>query len=760
MGKTAAVEYYFRRKSCRTLSGMKGYFDAMPDYKDIQENAIFFDDISEITDIDSENYVREILDDNTDKMIVLAGRGRVPEWLSPYSIQMNFEFADNSDLQFTKENLEELFKEDDSGLLEDDCGFLLRLGKTYSNNTLMYILIRRNMEKGEPYTDQVRILAEKSIFQYMNRVFFERKPRDIQGAILSLCHFSSFSTEMAKVITGNGMIDELFNRMQERGDFIGIVDATHYRINDFYRKYLLWKSEVTYSDAQIEKIYERAALFYEMSGDSIHALECYRKAKNTERIISLLCDISDKNPGMEIYQSVEKYFEQIPVATISKYPTLMSAEAMICSLSFDPDRSEQWVERLREFAQKAGRGSAGQIEAYSRLLFLDIILPHRGTAELLQSLKNVSSVTRGWADQYSEVSITDNCPSILNGGLDMTEFFELNKNNYAMVEQLDNAVKLLLRRNAVGYVQLGYLENAHERLEISFEDMSTKLNEIYMQTDARGTLETSYVAIALLTKLYITQGLYSVAEASFEGFVEKIRRSGNNSLKSGLETFRMWMSLLKGEVSRAREWLPQAPDFTVSFSFLDRYFYLNKLRVFIAFQKYEQANDLCDRLKPVFERYHRPYMAIQNSLFKSVILFRQGKEDWREYFMRALEHAQAYRYHWVIAMEGAAVKPLLDSFDGGGIDPEYLQNVRKLVDKMASYYPKYLQPVEEVVEPLTAMERRTLHLICSGMNSEEICDSLNISYSGLKFHRQNIYRKLNVNNRLEAMEKARSLGLD
>ncbi|MCC6094176.1 MAG: LuxR C-terminal-related transcriptional regulator, partial [Eubacterium sp.] len=497
-----------------------------------------------------------------------------------------------------------------------------------------------------------------------------------------------------------------------------------------------------------------------MNGDSIKALECYRKANNTERIISLLCDISDKNPGMEIYQSVEKYFDQIPVATISKYPTLMSAEAMICSLRLDPDRSEQWVERLKEFAQKAGRGSAGQIEAYSRLLFLDIILPHRGTAELLQSVKNVSSVTRGWVDQYSEVSVTDNSTSILNGGLDLTEFFDLHKNDYAKVEQLDNAVKFLLRRNAVGYVQLAYLENKFERLEISFKEMSTKLNEIYMQTDACGTLETSYVAIALLAKSYITQGMYSVAEASFESFVEKFRRSGNKSLKPGLETFRMWKSLLKGEVSRAREWLPQAPDSTVSFSFLDRYFYIHKIRVFITFQKYELANHLCDRLRPVFERYHRPYMAIQTSLFKSVILFRQGREDWREYLMRALELAQTYRYHWVIAMEGAAVKPLLDSFDGDRINPEYLQNVRKLVDKMASFYPKYLQPVEAVVEPLTAMERKSLHLICSGLNSEEICEALNISYSGLKFHRQNIYRKLNVNNQLEAIEKARSLGLD
>ena len=37
---------------------------------------------------------------------------------------------------------------------------------------------------------------------------------------------------------------------------------------------------------------------------------------------------------------------------------------------------------------------------------------------------------------------------------------------------------------------------------------------------------------------------------------------------------------------------------------------------------------------------------------------------------------------------------------------------------------------------------------------------LHISYSGLKFHKQNIYRKLGVSNRNEAQRKARNMGLN
>ena len=78
---------------------------------------------------------------------------------------------------------------------------------------------------------------------------------------------------------------------------------------------------------------------------------------------------------------------------------------------------------------------------------------------------------------------------------------------------------------------------------------------------------------------------------------------------------------------------------------------------------------------------------------------------------------------------------------------------------MAENFPNYLQRVEELKEPLTKTERRVLHLLCEGLNADEICKMMDISYSGIKFHNKNIYRKLGAANRNEAVRRAIMLGI-
>jgi DNA-binding CsgD family transcriptional regulator len=54
---------------------------------------------------------------------------------------------------------------------------------------------------------------------------------------------------------------------------------------------------------------------------------------------------------------------------------------------------------------------------------------------------------------------------------------------------------------------------------------------------------------------------------------------------------------------------------------------------------------------------------------------------------------------------------------------------------------------------LTHREVETLKLILSGIPTNEICDLLSISPNTLKNHLQNIYRKLDVHNRIELVQK-------
>lgn len=65
-----------------------------------------------------------------------------------------------------------------------------------------------------------------------------------------------------------------------------------------------------------------------------------------------------------------------------------------------------------------------------------------------------------------------------------------------------------------------------------------------------------------------------------------------------------------------------------------------------------------------------------------------------------------------------------------------------------------------LVEPLSPQERRVLRLLIAGHSNPEIARDLIVSVNTVKAHIKNIYRKLDVKNRLEASEAARRLGFD
>jgi LuxR family maltose regulon positive regulatory protein len=66
---------------------------------------------------------------------------------------------------------------------------------------------------------------------------------------------------------------------------------------------------------------------------------------------------------------------------------------------------------------------------------------------------------------------------------------------------------------------------------------------------------------------------------------------------------------------------------------------------------------------------------------------------------------------------------------------------------------------ETLVEPLSQRELEVLQLICAGDSNQEIAQKLFITVSGVKKHTSNIYGKLGVNSRTQAVAQAHELGL-
>lgn len=64
-----------------------------------------------------------------------------------------------------------------------------------------------------------------------------------------------------------------------------------------------------------------------------------------------------------------------------------------------------------------------------------------------------------------------------------------------------------------------------------------------------------------------------------------------------------------------------------------------------------------------------------------------------------------------------------------------------------------------LIEPLTERERQVLRLIADGMSNQEIAEELQLTVSTVKSHVLNIYGKLRVNRRVQAVTRAKELRL-
>lgn len=108
--------------------------------------------------------------------------------------------------------------------------------------------------------------------------------------------------------------------------------------------------------------------------------------------------------------------------------------------------------------------------------------------------------------------------------------------------------------------------------------------------------------------------------------------------------------------------------------------------------------------------------------------------------------------------EGAPMEALLSEASALGIIPAYTSRLLAAFGAtapMANGAP-ITQPL---IEPLTARELEILRLIAEGRSNHEIGERLYLALSTVKGHNRNIFGKLQVQRRTEAIARARELGL-
>jgi DNA-binding NarL/FixJ family response regulator len=101
-------------------------------------------------------------------------------------------------------------------------------------------------------------------------------------------------------------------------------------------------------------------------------------------------------------------------------------------------------------------------------------------------------------------------------------------------------------------------------------------------------------------------------------------------------------------------------------------------------------------------------------------------------------------------------RSIFEAIDGGA--PMNQLIARKALTLIKTGKPE-VQKTDQVDYGLSDRETEVLEHLSKGLSYEQIADNLFISYGTVRKHVENIYRKLRVNNRTEAIDKAKKGGV-
>jgi LuxR family maltose regulon positive regulatory protein len=191
-------------------------------------------------------------------------------------------------------------------------------------------------------------------------------------------------------------------------------------------------------------------------------------------------------------------------------------------------------------------------------------------------------------------------------------------------------------------------------------------------------------------------------------------------------------------------------------------------RVYLAQGEAEKAMHLLGELQATAEPGKRTARLVEANLLRSLVHLKQDQGDFTPEalacFERALELAEPEGYILSFLEEGPTLIPLLhavlDHREAPGVVKEYAQVILEALGEMVEAAPAQA-PGEApgLVESLTPREMEVLQLIAAGDTNQAIADKLFITVRTVKKHSSNIYGKLNVSSRTQAVARARQLGL-
>jgi LuxR family maltose regulon positive regulatory protein len=267
----------------------------------------------------------------------------------------------------------------------------------------------------------------------------------------------------------------------------------------------------------------------------------------------------------------------------------------------------------------------------------------------------------------------------------------------------------------------------------------------------------------VLARIRLAQGKSEAASAAMEQGLRIARGNDIPRLVTLVSAYRARIWLAQQQTEAAAHWAEEYGRLEPA-EYLREFEELTLVRVLLARGLALQAVARLDALLHDAEAAGREATVIEGEMLRALALDAQNSTGPAlDALERALQRAEPEGYVRLFVDEGRLLRDLLSRGRGALGSDASAAYARMLLAEFAPTQGPSLPSAHprpaRLMEPLTPRELEVLELLAEGLTNPEIAQRLVISLPTVKSHTRNLYQKLDVHRRREAVAQAQTLGL-
>ena len=645
------------------------------------------------------------------------------------------------------------------------------------------------------------------VAEYLVEEVLQHQPEQVQTFLLETSILERLNASLCESVTGCQDGQAILATLYRANIFVLPLDdeGLWFRYHHLFADLLQARLRQSLPAETVTTLHTRASQWYERNGFVIEAVNHALAAQDFEAAADLIQQNASRVTIRGELTTLLQWIEALPVDVSRRHPQIIISKAWSLTLAGAQPQVEsllQEIEAQIEISDETPqarelRGNAAAIRGYfamlagdyARALALteraDVLLPVSSVQARSILPYTLGAVYRGQGEYEKAAAAFAHLARIGEVSNDLlvwvtgeTEVVNTRHTQGRLREASQTARQALRRMADQGAQPFGSLA----KLEVALCDVLREQNEldeahqrvtgVIKRMKAWDMPTDRLFAYLTLTRLQESQGDFTGAFETLH--IAKDLRSSHPVLMSlgrSVDIYEIRLLMATHNVPAAARLMDDLQPGTSQMVNIREQELVMLAHVLLAQGRFDQVAAILAPLSRDAEAGGRRSTLLESLALQARTLDAQGDRDAAvAILIKALALAEPDGFVRIFVEEGEGMQSLMVAAARqleSAIDPTLISlkvYVAKLLDafpasQKAGALSHPLPKTDGLVEALTARELEVLQLIAAGDSNQTIADKLVISLSAVKKHTGNVFGKLNVNSRTQAVAHARQLGL-